>query len=265
MLSWTRPACSSPQRPGLGLLCSGCLPLWLSPQSHSAPYIPSSWPQPDSSPNSWLAGAGGRESPRSVCQSPTGLSLTQPYFPCPETTPFLNTNTRWAWGGARKAVLLAFPPPPRGPGHRGPSAPCPSPPVWLATQNHSTLVTERSAVPFLPVNPEYSATRNQVSGLDRGGGGWGDDLPSWGHQLYGSCPSWQPAVWAESSPLLAAASPWPCWLWDLGMGRRLFFGAFGEQPPGEVFQPLPESSPRHPESVSFPTPCPGPASWSGTF
>ncbi len=34
--------------------------------------------------------------------------------------------------------------------------------VWLTTQNHSTLVTERSAVPFLPVNPEYSATRNQV-------------------------------------------------------------------------------------------------------
>uniref|UniRef100_A0A672Q788 GIT ArfGAP 1 n=1 Tax=Sinocyclocheilus grahami TaxID=75366 RepID=A0A672Q788_SINGR len=33
--------------------------------------------------------------------------------------------------------------------------------VWLTTQNHSTLVTERSAVPFLPVNPEYSATRNQ--------------------------------------------------------------------------------------------------------
>ncbi|XP_036264350.1 ARF GTPase-activating protein GIT1 isoform X4 [Pipistrellus kuhlii] len=33
--------------------------------------------------------------------------------------------------------------------------------VWLATQNHSTLVTERSALPFLPVNPEYSATRNQ--------------------------------------------------------------------------------------------------------
>uniref|UniRef100_A0A3B5KQ84 G protein-coupled receptor kinase interacting ArfGAP 1 n=1 Tax=Xiphophorus couchianus TaxID=32473 RepID=A0A3B5KQ84_9TELE len=33
--------------------------------------------------------------------------------------------------------------------------------AWLTTQNHSTLVTERSAVPFLPVNPEYSATRNQ--------------------------------------------------------------------------------------------------------
>uniref|UniRef100_A0A7M4F8A5 GIT ArfGAP 1 n=1 Tax=Crocodylus porosus TaxID=8502 RepID=A0A7M4F8A5_CROPO len=36
-----------------------------------------------------------------------------------------------------------------------------APAVWLTTQNHSTLVTERSAVPFLPVNPEYSATRNQ--------------------------------------------------------------------------------------------------------
>lgn len=35
--------------------------------------------------------------------------------------------------------------------------------VWLATQNHSTLVTETTVVPFLPVNPEYSSTRNQVS------------------------------------------------------------------------------------------------------
>ncbi|XP_029427815.1 ARF GTPase-activating protein GIT2 isoform X3 [Rhinatrema bivittatum] len=33
--------------------------------------------------------------------------------------------------------------------------------VWLATQNHSMLVTETTAVPFLPVNPEYSSTRNQ--------------------------------------------------------------------------------------------------------
>ncbi|XP_031193375.1 ARF GTPase-activating protein GIT2 isoform X9 [Mastomys coucha] len=33
--------------------------------------------------------------------------------------------------------------------------------VWLATQNHSTLVTETTIVPFLPVNPEYSSTRNQ--------------------------------------------------------------------------------------------------------
>lgn len=33
--------------------------------------------------------------------------------------------------------------------------------VWLATQNHSTLVSETTVVPFLPVNPEYSSTRNQ--------------------------------------------------------------------------------------------------------
>ncbi|KAG8455730.1 hypothetical protein GDO86_001787 [Hymenochirus boettgeri] len=33
--------------------------------------------------------------------------------------------------------------------------------IWLATQNHSTLVTETTVVPFLPVNPEYSSTRNQ--------------------------------------------------------------------------------------------------------
>ncbi|XP_059510950.1 ARF GTPase-activating protein GIT2a isoform X8 [Stegostoma tigrinum] len=33
--------------------------------------------------------------------------------------------------------------------------------VWLTTQNHSTLVTESTVIPFLPVNPEYSSTRNQ--------------------------------------------------------------------------------------------------------
>ncbi|KAM4532939.1 ARF GTPase-activating protein GIT2b isoform 1-T1 [Fundulus diaphanus] len=33
--------------------------------------------------------------------------------------------------------------------------------VWLATQNHSTLVTDTTIIPFLPVNPEYSSTRNQ--------------------------------------------------------------------------------------------------------
>lgn len=37
--------------------------------------------------------------------------------------------------------------------------------VWLTTQNHSTLVTDTTVVPFLPVNPEYSSTRNQVSVL----------------------------------------------------------------------------------------------------
>ncbi|KAJ0013121.1 hypothetical protein NQD34_017455 [Periophthalmus magnuspinnatus] len=35
--------------------------------------------------------------------------------------------------------------------------------VWLATQNHSTLVTDTTVVPFLPVNPEYSSTRNQAT------------------------------------------------------------------------------------------------------
>ncbi|XP_067910871.1 ARF GTPase-activating protein GIT2a isoform X2 [Heterodontus francisci] len=34
--------------------------------------------------------------------------------------------------------------------------------VWLTTQNHSTLVTETTVIPFLPVNPEYSSTRNQA-------------------------------------------------------------------------------------------------------
>ncbi|XP_077442353.1 ARF GTPase-activating protein GIT2-like isoform X3 [Vanacampus margaritifer] len=33
--------------------------------------------------------------------------------------------------------------------------------VCLATQNHSKLVTDTTVVPFLPVNPEYSSTRNQ--------------------------------------------------------------------------------------------------------
>ncbi|MBN3304239.1 GIT2 protein, partial [Amia calva] len=39
--------------------------------------------------------------------------------------------------------------------------------VWLTTQNHSTLVTETTVVPFLPVNPEYSSTRNQASGRQK--------------------------------------------------------------------------------------------------
>lgn len=75
------------------------------------------------------------------------------------------------WPRARACVLPA--PQPAGGGGTAPPGPqpigvgapptLPLPAVWLTTQNHSTLVTERSAVPFLPVNPEYSATRNQVS------------------------------------------------------------------------------------------------------
>ena len=34
--------------------------------------------------------------------------------------------------------------------------------VWLATQNHSALVSDTTTVPFLPVNPSFSSTRNQV-------------------------------------------------------------------------------------------------------
>lgn len=34
--------------------------------------------------------------------------------------------------------------------------------VWLSTHDHTSIVSDRQAVPFLPVNPEFSATRNQV-------------------------------------------------------------------------------------------------------
>ncbi|XP_066959519.1 ARF GTPase-activating protein GIT2 isoform X2 [Macrobrachium rosenbergii] len=33
--------------------------------------------------------------------------------------------------------------------------------TWLSLQNQSALVSDRCTVPFLPVNPEYSSTRNQ--------------------------------------------------------------------------------------------------------
>ena len=34
--------------------------------------------------------------------------------------------------------------------------------VWLATQNQSALLSDTTTVPFLPVNPSFSSTRNQV-------------------------------------------------------------------------------------------------------
>jgi len=37
--------------------------------------------------------------------------------------------------------------------------------VWLFTHDHTSIVSDRQAVPFLPVNPEFSATRNQVGTL----------------------------------------------------------------------------------------------------
>ncbi|XP_057294890.1 ARF GTPase-activating protein GIT1-like isoform X2 [Hydractinia symbiolongicarpus] len=33
--------------------------------------------------------------------------------------------------------------------------------VWLATQHHRKLVSDHTAVPFLPVNPDFTSTRNQ--------------------------------------------------------------------------------------------------------
>ncbi|XP_037795548.1 ARF GTPase-activating protein GIT2-like, partial [Penaeus monodon] len=33
--------------------------------------------------------------------------------------------------------------------------------IWLSLQNQSALVSDRCTVPFLPVNPEFSSTRNQ--------------------------------------------------------------------------------------------------------
>ncbi|XP_070571894.1 ARF GTPase-activating protein GIT2-like isoform X2 [Ptychodera flava] len=33
--------------------------------------------------------------------------------------------------------------------------------VWLTSQNHTAIVTDKSIIPFLPVNPEFSSTRNQ--------------------------------------------------------------------------------------------------------
>lgn len=93
--------------------------------------------------------------------------------------------------------------------------------MWLATQNHSTLVTERSAVPFLPVNPEYSATRNQVGGSV---GGLGSSSPP-GAASSGGLPSSAAIVragpgWACSSPPLPQA-PLARLALRLGVGKKL--------------------------------------------
>lgn len=84
--------------------------------------------------------------------------------------------------------------------------------MWLATQNHSTLVTERSAVPFLPVNPEYSATRNQVK---RGG------QEAFLVSLLGPLP------FLSLKPTLLGPPLGSDWLWDLGNGMKLFFSTGG--------------------------------------
>lgn len=33
--------------------------------------------------------------------------------------------------------------------------------LWLSAQSNTALVSDRQCVPFLPVNPEYTSTRNQ--------------------------------------------------------------------------------------------------------
>lgn len=111
----------------------------------------------------WGVAAGGRGGgPRpagwlgaAIPVSPAGLH-SQPCQAGPVPTP----ASCWlhCWPQALKLSHRGGPAPTAP---QGSDAGC-LPAVWLTTQNHSTLVTERSAVPFLPVNPEYSATRNQV-------------------------------------------------------------------------------------------------------
>lgn len=134
---------------------------------------------------------------------------------------------------------------------------CSSPTVWLATQNHSTLVTERSAVPFLPVNPEYSATRNQVGGL--GGPGPASSLP-------GVASSAGPAFLTSyclglglglGLGLLFSTLPkvslgpagTATWAWGRNCSFEHLVSSFGDG-----LQPLPASSPRHSEPVPSLTP-----------
>lgn len=99
--------------------------------------------------------------PRARCGAGGGRSLR----PSWALLPALHAGPAPAPASCRPRSLLGGGTAPPGPQPIGVGAPptLPLPAVWLTTQNHSTLVTERSAVPFLPVNPEYSATRNQVS------------------------------------------------------------------------------------------------------
>ena len=207
-----QPACSPPQPPGPGLLSACGRPLWLSPQPCSTPSFPPSWPQ--QIPAQRREGASS-----SCCQSPAGLAQL-----CPD--PALHPVSRDhlcsehpcsgpCGPGRELGSRRSGPPAPACPaGPASVDSPCPSPTVWLATQNHSTLVTERSAVPFLPVNPEYSATRNQVRGLD---GAWGHLFPCWVTTL------WGPALpFLAGRPLFAALPhSWPrprpgCGMWGWG-------------------------------------------------
>lgn len=201
VLSWRQPACSSYPQPPLGLISAlaashfGCLPGPAPPPALRSPlphhsFLATARFQPK------LGGGAWREGVASVCVSPAGFAQC-----LSEDHPVLITKLCGPGEELGKLCSALSPTPAHGPGHPGQSAPRSSPTVWLATQNHSTLVTERSAVPFLPVNPEYSATRNQVRSL---GGGLGLLLPFQG----------SPALWAlPSSPAIVWAWAWaspPC-------------------------------------------------------
>ena len=190
----------------------------LRPAAALSGSLPSRAPPPPSRPQQ--IPAQRQEGASSFCcQSPAGLARL-----CPD--PALHPVSRDhlcsehpcsgpCGPGKELGRRCSGPPAPACPaGPASVDSPCPSPTVWLATQNHSTLVTERSAVPFLPVNPEYSATRNQVSGLD---GAWGHLLPCWVTTL------WGPALpFLAGRPLFAALPhSWPrprpgCGMWEWG-------------------------------------------------
>lgn len=122
-------------------------------------------PQRVRSWGSLLGGTGGTPAPRGGRGKPFP-SARSGSTPSPgKLAPRPRLRPAGSAAGPRPCRPLA----PGGVGVSGPRSPpwgCDTgclPVVWLTTQNHSTLVTERSAVPFLPVNPEYSATRNQVN------------------------------------------------------------------------------------------------------
>lgn len=135
--------------------------------------LPANWggggaelmPQRVRSWGSLLGGTGGTPAPRGGRGKPFP-SARSGSTPSPgKLAPRPRLRPAGSAAGPRPCRPLA----PGGVGVSGPRSPpwgCDTgclPVVWLTTQNHSTLVTERSAVPFLPVNPEYSATRNQVN------------------------------------------------------------------------------------------------------
>lgn len=198
-------------------LCSGCLPLWLTPQSHSTPpYITPSWPQPDSSPNPGLslarrsrlilfvviglASLAGLAQPSPAPTLPP-VSEDHPWFEhqhlvdvgrieegCAQHIP---TSTPWAWPPWTLWMIcsLLLPPSSSSPSVAGYPEP-----------QHPGDGAQRCALPAC----EPRVLGHAESGE---GAGQGPLLPCWGRQLCGPCPSSPAVVWASawacSSPPLA--------------------------------------------------------------